>query len=235
MERAKVIVHMHVSIDGKIDGPFGQQVAADPSSKYYSTELFKFSPANANGITTVKKYAATGKLDLSQYNGSSIEYKDWVPDDFHAETYDVSFDRYGKAGWDKNYFDYGGKKSRAIEVLTKQASKEYLAFLQSMEIPYLVCGDRDLDLNEALVKLKNYFGLETIALCGGATIDGAFLKARLVDEISLVVAPFVSGDNKVQSSFNTMGEFVNEQFEITTMKKLADGGIHLVFTKKNKD
>ncbi len=235
MKRAKVIVHMHVSIDGKIDGTFGQQAAAKPSSKYYSAELFKLSPANANGITTVRMYAAKGKPDLSQYDGSSLEYKDWVPENFHAETYDVSFDRYGKAGWEQNYFDYGGKKSRAIEVLTKQASKQYLAFLQSMEIPYLICGETDLDLNEALVKLKDYFGLESIALCGGATIDGAFLQAQLVDEISLVVAPFVSGDNDIQSSFNTMGKFVNKQFEFQSAKKLADGGVHLIFTRKNEN
>lgn len=33
MERAKVIVHMRVSIDGKINGPFEQQEAAKPSSR----------------------------------------------------------------------------------------------------------------------------------------------------------------------------------------------------------
>ncbi|WP_040455570.1 dihydrofolate reductase family protein [Limosilactobacillus coleohominis] len=231
MERARVIVHMRVSIDGKIDGPFEQQEAAKPSSRYYSNELFKLSPANANGITTVKAYAAKGHPDLSQFDGSQLEYEDWVPQGFHAETYDISFDRHGRAGWERNYFEYGGKKSRAIEVLTKQASKAYLAFLRSMEIPYLICGERDLDLHEALVKLKRYFGLDAIALCGGATIDGAFLQAGLVDEISLVVAPFVSGDNATQSSFNTLGKFTDEQFEFKSATKLADGGVHLIFTK----
>ncbi len=231
MKRAKVIVHMRVSIDGKIDGPLEQQKEAKPSSKYYSSELFKLSPANANGITTVNTYAAKGHPDLSQFDGSKLEYKDWVPKDFHAETYDVSFDRYGRAGWERNYFDYGGKKSRAVEVLTKQAPKAYLAFLRSMEIPYLICGERDLDLNEALLKLKQYFDLDTIALCGGATINGAFLRAGLVDEISLVIAPFVSGDNAIQSSFNTLGNFTNEQFVFKSATKLADGGVHLIFTK----
>ena len=95
----------------------------------------------------------------------------------------------------------------------------------------MICGERDLDLNEALLKLKQYFDLDTIALCGGATINGAFLRAGLVDEISLVIAPFVSGDNAIQSSFNTLGNFTNEQFVFKSATKLADGGVHLIFTK----
>lgn len=43
MDRSKVIVHMYVSIDGKIDGPY----SSDISGKYYSDELFKLS--NADG------------------------------------------------------------------------------------------------------------------------------------------------------------------------------------------
>lgn len=170
---------------------------------------------------------------MNQFDGSQLEYEDWVPQGFHAETYDISFDRHGRAGWERNYFEYGGKKSRVIEVLIKQASKAYLAFLRSMEIPYLICGNQDLDLNAALLKLKRYFNLDTIALCGGATINGAFLRAGLVDEISLVVAPFVSGDNAIQSSFNTLGNFVNEQFEFRSATKLADGGVHIIFTKND--
>ncbi len=235
MERAKVIVHMYVSIDGKIDGPFESQEAVQPSGEYYDTEIFRLSRANANGIATVRMYAAKGIPNQDEYDGSSLSYEDWVPNDFHAATYEISFDRYGKAGWTQNHFDYGGKKSRVIEVLTKQATKSYLAFLQSMEIPYLICGEKDLDLTVALQKLRKYFGLETIALCGGATINGAFLKEHLVDEISLVIAPIVSGDNDIQSAFNTMGEFVNEQFRFKSLKKLPDGGIHVIFARQEKD
>lgn len=235
MQRAKVIVHMYVSIDGKIDGPFESQPSVQPSGEYYDTEIFRLSKANANGITTVRMYAAKGNLKLDQYDGSSLSYEDWVPNDFHAETYEISFDRYGKAGWTQNHFDYGGKESRVIEVLTKQATRPYLAFLKSMDIPYLICGDKDLNLTIALQKLRKYFGLKTIALCGGATINGAFLKEHLVDRISLVIAPIVSGDNDIQSTFNSMGNLVNDQFRFKSMKELPDGGIHVIFDKQAKD
>jgi len=42
-----------------------------------------------------------------------------------------------------------------------------------------------------LVKLKKYFDIKTMVLGGGALINGAFLKAGLVDQISLVIAPYI--------------------------------------------
>lgn len=45
MDRAKVIVHMYVSIDSKIDGPRASAI----SSAYYSDELFQLSSADGTG------------------------------------------------------------------------------------------------------------------------------------------------------------------------------------------
>lgn len=227
MDRAKVVVHMHVSIDGKIDGPF----SSPASSQYYSDELFNLSNADGNGRKTISMYAAPGHVDLSKYDGSKLTYEDWVPE-IHSDTWSVSFDRKGKCGWEKDYFEYNGHKMHAIEVLTKQAPKGYLAFLQSMNIPYIVCGEKEFDFEQVLVKLKKYFKINTLAICGGAIIDGAFLKAHLVDEISLVIAPRVSGDDSVKSAFDTLGDYVSDLFPIKSVKKLSDGGLHLIFEKK---
>lgn len=231
MDRAKVIIHMYMSIDGKIDGDWDGLPGDKVSGDYYDDQLFKLGTANANGSNTIVMYAATGHPDLSKYDGQNIEYQDWIPDNLKATTWDVSFDRTGRAGWEKNYFPYAGRKNRAIEVVTKQTTKNYLAFLQSMEIPYLVCGENEINFAESLVKLKKYFDIKTMVLGGGALINGAFLKAGLVDQISLVVAPYVSGDTSKKGTFDTIGKFVNQRFHITEMKKLGDGGLHLMFER----
>ncbi|MBD7895386.1 dihydrofolate reductase family protein [Limosilactobacillus sp. Sa3CUN2] len=231
MERAKVIIHMYTSIDGKIDGEWDGRPGDKISGDYYDDQLFKLGSANANGSNTIVMYAAKGHPDLSKYNGQQIEYQDWVPDGIQSETWDVSYDRRGRAGWERNYFPYAGRKNRAIEVVTKQAPKSYLAFLQSMEIPYLVCGEQEIDFAESLVKLRKYFGIKTMVLGGGALINGAFLKAGLVDQISLVVAPYISGDREKKGTFDTLGSFVDQRFHITQMKKLGDGGMHLMFDR----
>ena len=224
MDRAKVIVHMYVSIDGKIDGPR----ASDISSAYYSDELFRLSNADGNGRQTIQMYAAPGKLDLSKYSTAGIDYQDWIPN-LQSATWSIAFVRRGRDGWEQNYFEYNGHQMHAVEVVTKQAPKEYLAFLRSLTIPYIVSGEREFDLAAVLGKLKKYFHIDNLALCGGAAIDGAFLKAHLVDEISLVLSPHVNGDNSIKSAFDTMGTYVDDTFKIDRVKKLADGGVHLIF------
>ena len=176
MDRAKVIIHMYTSIDGKIDGDWMDLPGCKISGDYYDNILFQMGNANANGSNTVVMYAATGQPDISQFKVDGIEYEDWIPS-IKSEKWYVSFDRKGRAGWERNYFEYSGKKSRAIEVVTKLASKRYLAFLRSMEIPYIVCGDDEINFHESLVKLKKYFGIQKMVLTGGALINGAFLKA----------------------------------------------------------
>ncbi|RMC48564.1 deaminase [Lactobacillus sp. ESL0263] len=230
MKRSKVIVHMYVSIDGKIDGEYGSNI----SSQYYSDELFKLSNADANGRETIQMYAApdNSNIDLSKYPTDKIEYTDWLPD-INSQTWSVSFDRKGKCNWTKNYFEYNGHKMHAVEIVTKQASKNYLAYLRSLRIPYIISGEQEFDLTEVLTKLKQNFNITTLAVCGGSIIDGVFLKAHLVDEISLVVAPHVNGDSKQKSAFDTLGKYVEDSFVFKSSKKLADGGVHLLFKKQN--
>lgn len=127
MDRAKVIIHMYMSIDGKIDGDWDGLPGDKISGDYYDDQLFRLGSANANGSNTIVMYAAKGHPDLSKYDGQKIEYRDWVPSGIKAITWDVSYDRRGRAGWKKNYFPYAGRRNRAIEVVTKQASKGYLA------------------------------------------------------------------------------------------------------------
>lgn len=233
VERAKVIIHMYESIDGKIDGDWDGLPGDKASGDYYDDILFKISNTNANGSNTIVMYAAPGKVDLSKYSVAGIDYQDWVPTGITSATWDVSFDRRGRAGWEKNYFDYAGKQSRAIEVVTKLADKRYLAFLRSMQIPYLVCGEDEIDFAQALVKLRQFFGIQKVALGGGALINGAFLRAGLVDEISLVMAPYISGDATKKGTFDTRQVFVNQRFKVVQTKLLADGGIHLLFARDN--
>ena len=85
---------------------------------------------------------------------------------------------------------YGG--AQIIEVLTHQVSRQYLTYLQSMDIPYIFAGDTEIDIDEALSKLKAYFGINKLLLEGGSILNGAFQRAGVIDEVSLVVAPTVA-------------------------------------------
>lgn len=70
-----------------------------------------------------------------------------------------------------------------------------------------------------------------MAVCGGAVINGFFLKEHVVDEISLVVAPHVDGNAIQKVAFDTLGNQVNDTFHVNSAKPLDDGGVHFIFKK----
>ena len=78
MDRCKVICHMYVSIDGKIDGDYMNEEGCDPSGEYYDCWIWENSNANANERTTAEMYFAHEKIDYSIYEGEDIDYSDNV-------------------------------------------------------------------------------------------------------------------------------------------------------------
>lgn len=230
MDRPEVTIHMNVSIDGVIDGEFFGGACGRESSGFYADELWRIGTANLNGATTAKKYHARGKLNLALYEeaGKALDYSDWRGG-VESGTWDVILDRRGTCPWEGNTFTYGGRTSRVVEILTERAPLAYLAFLRHLEIPYLVCGAEELDLAQACAKLRSQFGIERMVVGGGSRINGAFLEAGLVDRISMVVQPYVSGNLARRTSFNTLGRFVERHFACVRAEILPNGGVHLVY------
>ena len=88
--------------------------------------------------------------------------------------------------------DWNSRIGQIIEVLTHRVSGRYLTYLQTLGIPYIFAGDTEIDMEEALFKLKAYFGIQKLLLEGGSILNGAFQRAGVIDELSLVVAPIVA-------------------------------------------
>jgi riboflavin biosynthesis pyrimidine reductase len=69
----------------------------------------------------------------------------------------------------------------------------YLATLREKGISYVVVGESSVDLAEAVDQLGEHSGIRTLLLEGGGRINGAFLQADLVDEVSLLVVSGIDG------------------------------------------
>ena len=78
MDRSKVICHMYLSIDGKIDGHYMDESGCDISDEYYDKTIWKMGYANANGRTTAEMYFAHENIDYSKYDTHQIDYSDNV-------------------------------------------------------------------------------------------------------------------------------------------------------------
>jgi len=105
------------------------------------------------------------------------------------ESFAIAIDPRGRLVWESGEID--GDQVAAI--LAERVSDEYLAFLRERGVSYLLAGRDDIDLAVALEKIGARLGVRTPMLGGGGGINGSFLRAGLIDEVSLLVAPVADG------------------------------------------
>lgn len=81
-----------------------------------------------------------------------------------------------------------------------------------------------MDIKLALEKLCGLFKIKKLVLTGGAIINGVFLEADCIDEISLVVAPYIDGEKELRN-FVESPSFIDKKFSFHEAKPLVDGGV----------
>ena len=199
MKRPHVICHMTVSIDGKVTGDFlGKDECVAATEVYYQLNREIIAEAFACGRVTMEESFTGGWFpDLEDFENAKVARVDFIAET-HANRYAIAFDRRGNLGWKVPKLedaDPGYDDCHIVEVLTEEVDDAYLAYLQKIGISYIFAGKRELNLGTALEKLTGYFGIRNLLLEGGSIINGAFLRADLIDELSLVQAPVVAGPN----------------------------------------
>lgn len=110
----------------------------------------------------------------------------------------------------------------------------YLAHLQSEGIPYLVAGpgagERQVDLSLALAKLRSRLGVETVLSTAGGRLNGALLRAGLVDEVNVEFLPAVIGGRDTPALFSAPSLGAGEwptRLELLTAQVQAGGRVWL--------
>ena len=185
-KRPYVICHMTPSIDGKL-------VARNwPSLKIASAAYERIA-------TTLDADAwIIGRVSMEPYAGKSkvprrtrkrrIPRRDFIaqPD---ARSYAIAIDPSGKLMWRSNAID----REHVITVLSDRVSDDYLAFLEFRGVSYIFGGRGSIDLRRVLPKLRTAFGIRRLLLEGGGKINGSFLAADLIDELSVLIAPIADG------------------------------------------
>ncbi len=196
--RPHITCHMVTSIDGKVTGEFLYQPECEKATELYY-ELNRRIPSDGficGRITMEESFTKGFYPDVSNFEPIN-EKNDFIPENVQRSgRYAVSFDTTGKLGWQSSHIidddpGYGG--AQIIQVLSEQTDPRYLSYLQSLNIPYIFAGENAINISLALNKLTEYFGISHLLLEGGSAINGAFLQADVVDELSLVAAPVIAG------------------------------------------
>jgi 2,5-diamino-6-(ribosylamino)-4(3H)-pyrimidinone 5'-phosphate reductase len=90
-----------------------------------------------------------------------------------------------------------------LHLVSNATPREYLAFLRRNDIPYLVAGRERVSLAQVMAKLSSLLGVSTVISTAGSRLNGALLRAGLVDEVSLVLAPALVGGTATPTLFES--------------------------------
>jgi 2,5-diamino-6-(ribosylamino)-4(3H)-pyrimidinone 5'-phosphate reductase len=192
--RPHIICHMVSSVDGKIDGKALQPVMRKGEYEELGSKLR--GDAWICGRTTMQQHFAENEPFVSKTNTPA------GPQPVHvarrADSYAISVDTVGKLRWSSGDLD----GDHLICVLSERVPTDYLAMLREKNISYIVSGASSVDLAHAVKLLGDHFGIRTLLLEGGGHINGAFLQAGLVDEISLLMLPGIDGRHEIPAVFD---------------------------------
>jgi 2,5-diamino-6-(ribosylamino)-4(3H)-pyrimidinone 5'-phosphate reductase len=93
----------------------------------------------------------------------------------------------------------------AIALCSQSTPQEYLDYLDKEGVAYIRTGTDKVDLQEALQELNTRFGVQSVRVDSGGILNGALLRAGLVDEVSVVISPSLAGGNTPNSIFQAEG------------------------------
>lgn len=231
--RPYVICHMTVSIDGKVTGTFLEREECAPAIEEYY-RLNREIPAEAfacGRVTMEESFTGGWYPELSRFSEVQMDREDFIADQ-DAARYAVAFDRHGRLGWKTATIEdddpgYGG--AHIVEVLCESVEDAYLAYLRSIGVSYLFAGTDEMDLETALEKLWSHFFINDLLLEGGSEINGAFERAGLIDELSLVQTSVIA-DAEAKPLFekSNQGDYLLKEAKV-----VSESVLDLRYLKKN--
>lgn len=226
-QRPRVICHMMSSVDGRIVTT-GWPLSPEGSRQYEQLHATYEPDAWMCGRVTMEQHFAAGARPDAEV---AREHHGAERDDFVApgehESFAIALDARGKLVWDLGDID----GDHVVTVLTERVSDDYLTTLRERGVSYLLAGREDVDLPLALEKIGARLGVRTLMLEGGGGINGSFLRAGLIDEVSLLVALVVDGRVGTPSVFDVLGEDVTpRRLRLEGVERRADDVLWLRYS-----
>jgi 2,5-diamino-6-(ribosylamino)-4(3H)-pyrimidinone 5'-phosphate reductase len=226
-KRPYVICHMAPSIDGRIVVT-RWKIHDTLTAEYERAHRSFAADAWMIGRISMEPYAGKTKVPRRKVS-PPIPRTDFVARR-DAKSYAIALDPSGKLTWKSSSID----EDHVITVLTEKVSDAYLAFLRSKGVSYVFGGKKDVDLKRVLEKLRQKFGIRKLLLEGGGSINGSFLAAGLIDELSVLVVPIADGSVGTPSLFDVSGRSVPVRpLKLISFEKRADDQMWLRYKLRN--
>ena len=241
MERLRTIIHILSALDGRIVGPFMRTEAVRAVSEEYGRIRTDYhADAWLYGTVTTKEFTGYRRPELPEGSGDipAGRAEDYAARK-DAPLYYVSVDALGEIGWESGTYRRAGRPdAHVIEALTGRAPAAYLSYLRERGISYILAGEDGLDCRTASRKLYQLFGIRTMLICGGGTVNWTFVQQGAADELSLVLAPAADGEPESATVFERsplLEKSSPVQFKLMDVVRLKGNGIHLTYAIQSRE
>ncbi len=226
-----VVCHMVASIDGRILHSRWRPQTREGGDLFERLHVKIGGDAWLVGRVTGQEFAKARGYDARAERAYPRE--PWLARR-DAKAYGVVLDAQGKIAWGRS--DIGGDP--IVVALTEQVSDTHLAGLRRDGVSYFFAGERNLDLTSALEFLNRELGVKRLLIEGGGGSNGAFLRAGLIDEISLAIVPAVDGAKGAPSIFDSTDAEAElrapiEEMSLASCEVLEGGAVWLRYRLRN--
>ncbi|MDE6810990.1 MAG: RibD family protein [Muribaculaceae bacterium] len=226
MSRPYIICHMVESIDGRIDCGTVDKISGD---EYYTTLDTLDCDASVEGCITMEHYYALPEKFITEDNtplGKKETFRAVKRNDFH-----ICPDSRGTLKWESGIMEDG----RPLLIITSEnVPTEYFVYLRKKGISYIATGKNGIDLADAVETLAIDFDVKRLAVLGGGLINGGFLGAGLIDEVSLLLAPGIDGRQGQRAMFDGIADQskLPTKLSLQSIDKFDNGVIWIKYTVK---
>ena len=215
MDRPVTTLFMLMSVDGKISP--GVSDALDVDQDFPCMEGVR------EGLH--QYYEIEQTTDLWSLNTGRVQAKLGVNEKPMPQKTPVSFVLIDNSHLKEHGVRFFCELSKQFVLIT--TNPDHPAFRVKADNLYIILQE-ELDLEKALVKLKEEYGCERITIQSGGTMNGLFLRNKLFDYVDIVVAPVLVGGKDTSTLVD--GE------SITTREELSKLGVlKLIDCEKLKD
>lgn len=228
MERPYIVCHMVCSIDGRIGCDMVDHISGD--EYYEALDALQCTALLEGRVSMQIHHALSEPFDSC---GSRPVGKPSFQIHTEARNFCIAVDTCGRLQWAGNEID----GQPLLVICSEKVSAAYLERLDAQHISWICLGRDKIDLKAAMHLLRHDFGVERLAVCGGGHINNAFLRANLIDEVSLIVAPGIDGREGKPCVFdgeaNTAALPVG--LTLTSLQQFPNGSVWLRYTFPSSD